>query len=135
MDARTALAKLVGEIDEWQDRKGPTLNFVDADLVNAARRILAEVEEPVRSSGDELAALDVAIRALLESDGRTVDAWVVVAGMQRLEPGVRPEISPLEHSLDYATSPGTSVAHSLGLAYAITTKLRSLVRDAFIGEE
>jgi hypothetical protein len=135
MDARRALREIATAVDAWQDSKGVTLSFVDSGLVHDLRQILAEVEEPVRSSGDELAAVDAAVRGLLESDGRTVDAWAVVAGMQRLEPGVRPEISPLEHSLDYATSAGISPAHGLGLVDALAAKLRRLTRGAWIDEE
>lgn len=138
LDPRTALARLVGAIDAWQDSdsKPPVLSLADRTLVAAAREILASVEEEApRVLGDELADLDGAVRALLEHDGSTVSAWVVVAGIERLEPAVRSEISPLEHRLDYAVSAGTSPAHALGLTDAVAGKLRRLTRDAFVGEE
>jgi hypothetical protein len=137
MDARRALREVASAIDAWQDGKAlDRLSFVDQGLVNDVRRILGEVGDPEpRVLGDELADVDGAVRALLEHDGSTVSAWVVVAGIERLEPGVRPEISPLEHRLDYAVSAGTSPALALGLTDAVAGKLRRLTRDAFVGEE
>jgi hypothetical protein len=86
--------------------------------------------------GDELADFEEALRALLEHDGRTVTAWAVVAGTQRLDPDVvRVDVSPLNHSLDYAVSSGTPPEHALGLADALASKLRRIARTSFVDEE